>query len=195
MFATPGRLPEGPQWQYEVHWAGLRVLVEITEGRLRLTSREGRDVTGHFPEFAHLAGQMRDGLLDAEIIILDGGVPSSAALARRVRGTDRRVRGTDRRRSSRLGERPGALLVSDVLRLYGVPLLNRSLRERRATLERVGVDSARHVALSPVYDDGPALLTATKRHCLPGVVAKRADSRYRPGVRDPAWIEVIHPRA
>jgi bifunctional non-homologous end joining protein LigD len=189
MFATPGRLPDGPQWQYEVRWAGLRVLVDITAGRLRLTSRDERDVTGHFPEFAHLAGQLRDGLLDAEVVILDGGMPSSAALARRLRVTDRR-------RLSRLAQRrPGTLMVVDVLRLYGVPLLNRSLRDRRATLERVGVDAARHVTLSPVYDDGPALLTATKRHCLPGVVAKRVDSRYRPGVRDPAWVEATHHRA
>lgn len=185
MFATPGRLPEGPQWQYEVHWAGLRVLVEITEGRLRLTSRDERDVTGRFPEFVHLAGQMHDGLLDAEIVILDGGVPSSAALARRLRATDQR-------RVSRAAGRAGALLVFDILRLYGVPLLNRSLRDRRSTLERVGVDTARHVTLSPVYDDGLALLTATKRQHLPGVVAKRVDSPYRPGVRDPAWVEVTH---
>jgi bifunctional non-homologous end joining protein LigD len=189
MFATPGRLPDGPQWQYEVRWAGLRVLVDITDGRLLLTSRDERDVTGHFPELAHLAGQMRDGLLDAEIVILDGGVPSDAALTRRLCVTDRR-------RLSRLARwRPGTLLVFDVLRLYGVPLLSRSLRDRRRTLERVGVDTARHVALSPVYDDGPALLAATKRQRLPGVVAKRADSPYRPGVRDPAWVEVTHARA
>jgi bifunctional non-homologous end joining protein LigD len=48
------------------------------------------------------------------------------------------------------------------------------------------------VTLSPVYDDGAALLTATKRHRLRGVVAKRADSVYRPGVRDPAWVRVPH---
>lgn len=188
MLATPGRLPEGSHWQYEVHWAGLRVLVEITEGRLRLTSRDGRDVTDHFPEFAHLAGQMRDGLLDAEIIILDGGVPSRADLARRLRVTDQR-------RQARLAMRPGTLVVFDVLRLYGVPLLHRSLDARRSTLERVCVDAARHVTLSPIYDDGPALLAATRRQRLPGVVAKRADSPYRPGVRDPAWVEVAHPRA
>jgi bifunctional non-homologous end joining protein LigD len=189
MLATPGRLPDGPQWQYEVQWAGLRVLVDITAGQLRLMSRDERDVTRHFPEFAHLAGQIRDGLLDAEIVILDGCVPSSAALARRLRVTDRR-------RLSRLAEgRPGTLMVVDVLRLYGVMLLGRSLDARRSTLDRVGVDAARHVAVSPLFDDGAALLAATKRQRLPGVVAKRADSPYRPGVRDPAWVEVTHARA
>jgi bifunctional non-homologous end joining protein LigD len=185
MFATQGRLPEGPDWRYEVHWAGLRVLVEISEGRLRLTSRSERDVTARFPEFAYLADRLRDGLLDAEIVILEGGVPSAAALSRRLRAPGRsRPRGGP--------EGPGALIVSDVLRLYGVPLLGRSLDDRRSTLERVGVDDSQRVALSPVYDDGPALLAATRRQRLPGVVAKRADSPYRPGIRDPSWVEVTH---
>jgi bifunctional non-homologous end joining protein LigD len=183
MLATPGRLPEGPQWRYEVHWAGLRVFVEITQGRLRLMSRFERDVTVYFPEFAHLAGRLRDGLFDAEIVVIDGDAPSVTALARRLSSTGRR-------RPKR--DRSAALMVFDVLRLYGVPLLQRSLDERRSTLERVGVDSAPCVALSPVYDDGPALLTATRRRRLCGVVAKRADSPYRPGVRDPSWIQVTH---
>lgn len=184
MFATPGRLPEGPRWRYEVHWAGLRVLVEITEGRLRLTSWSERDVTAYFPEFAHLAGRQRDGLFDGEIVVLDGSVPSPAALARRLRAPAK-LRGRD-------PDRPGTLVVFDVLRLYGVPLLDRSLDERRSTLERVAVSSAPLVTLSPVYDDGPALLAATKQQRLRGVVAKHADSPYRPGVRDASWVRVAH---
>jgi bifunctional non-homologous end joining protein LigD len=192
MFATPGPLPEGSatggEWRYEVHWAGLRVLVEVTGGEVRLTSRTERDITAHFPEFAGLGDRLRDGLFDAEIIILDRGVPSPGALAERLRVRDpRRLR-----RLADRPDRPAGLMVFDVLRLYGVPLLHRPLDERRSTLERVGVDGAERVALSPVYDDGPALLAATERQRLPGVVAKLADSPYRPGVRDPSWVEVTH---
>ena len=195
MFATPGALPQGTQWRYEVQWAGLRVLAEITGGTLRLTTPDERDVTAYFPEFADLAGQLRDGVLDGEIIILIGGVPSAAALARRMARRPRRGprRGGRIAPVGRGGDGVAAsLMVFDVLRLYGVPLLHRTLDERRATLERVRVDAASNVTLSPVYDDGPALLTATRRHRLRGVVAKRADSPYRPGVRDPAWVAVQH---
>jgi len=171
MFATPGPLPEGEQWRYEVLWAGLRVLAEVASGSVRLTTTHERDVTAQFPEFGELAGRLRDGVFDGEIIVLDGGVPSAPALGRRRRGG-----------------RTSELMVSDVLRLYGVPLLHRPLDERRATLERVRVDAAPHVTLSPVYEDGPALLVATGRHRLRGVVAKLAGSPYRPGVRDPSWV-------
>lgn len=182
MFATPGDLPAGSQWCYEVEWAGLRVLTEITGDAVRLVSDNGRDVTRRFPELGALAGRVGDALLDGEIVVLDGGAPSSSALA------DRLARGP------RPPARPVALMLFDVLRLYGVALLHRPLHERRATLERVGVDCATGVTLSPVYADGPALLAATRKHQLRGVVAKRADSPYRPGVRDPSWIAVTHDR-
>jgi bifunctional non-homologous end joining protein LigD len=176
MFATPGPLPEGEPWRYEVQWAGLRVLAEITGGTVRLTSPAGRDVTARFPEFGPLGCRLRDVVLDGEIIVLAAGVPSASALARRLRG------------KAEATPRHTEFMVFDMLRLYGVPLLHRPLDERRATLERVRVDAAPHVTLSPVYDDGQALLTATGRHRLRGVVAKRADSPYRPGVRDPSWV-------
>lgn len=177
MSATPGRLLEGPQWRYEVRWTGLRVLVEATGGVLRLTSSAGQDVTAVFPEFGGLAGRLGDGLLDGQVIVLDGGVPSRAALTDRLRGS---------------GRRSAVLMVFDILRLYGVPLLYRSLAQRRSTLERLALDGADGITLSPVYDDGPVLLSATRRQRLAGVVAKRCDAPYRPGVRDPGWVEIAH---
>ena len=184
MLATRGRLPEGPEWRYEVSWDGMRVLAEVTAGTLRLTSRTERDVTAHFPEVTGLADLVGDGLFDGEVILLDAGLPSSVALAERVR-----VTGSRRPVSQR---HPAVLMAFDVLRLYGVPLLHRPLDERRATLERVGVGAAGCVALSPVYDDGRALLSATRNQRLEGVVAKRRDASYRPGVRDPSWVKVVH---
>lgn len=186
MLASPGRLPIGPQWRYEVKWSGMRVLAETSQGRVRLTSDGERDVTGQFPELAGFADVVGDGLFDGELVVLDAGVPSAAALAER-----RRVR--DSRRARRMAHRrPAVLMVFDVLRLYGVPLLHRAQADRRSTLERVGVDAATGVTLSPVFGDGSALLAATRSQRLEGVVAKRCDAPYRPGVQDPSWIAVRH---
>ncbi len=184
MLATPGRLPEGSQWRYEVLWNGLRVLAETTGGTLRLTAHSGQDVTARFPELAELADRADDGLFDGELVVLEDGVPSHTALADRMHATSP----DQARRMSR--HLPAALMAFDILRLYGVPLLWRPLDERQATLHRLGVDAVASVALSPVYDDGPALISAARRHHLAGVVAKRRDAPYRPGVRDPSWIEV-----
>jgi len=84
--------------------------------------------------------------------------------------------------------------VFDVLRLYGVPLLARTLAERRATLERLELTAVPNLALSPTYTDGPALFAATAQRGMEGVVAKRGDGVYRPGTRSPGWVKATHRR-
>ena len=119
MLATPGPLPTGAGWSFEVKWDGMRVLAEVTDGggepALRLRTRSGRDVTANFPELAGLVDLAPDVLLDGEVVLLDGGVPSFAALAHRIHGP--------------VGGRPVTFMVFDVLRLYGVPLLDRPLAD------------------------------------------------------------------
>jgi bifunctional non-homologous end joining protein LigD len=183
MLATPGALPSGPEWLFEVKWDGMRLLADVADGRVRLSSRSERDVTANFPELAALTDLVPDVLLDGEVVLLEGGVPSFAALADRMHGPV----------APRVAQaRPVTFMVFDVLRLYGVPLLDRPLAQRRATLERLPFDTApgAPVTRSPVYDDGAALLAATAQRGLPGLVAKRRESVYRPGARCPDWLRV-----
>ncbi len=193
MLATPGALPVGPEWCYEVKWDGMRLLADISTAvsspgsgaRLRLTSRAGRDVTRHFPELAGLATAAADAVLDGEVVMLADGIPSFAALSDRIHRVPT---------AAEVAARPVVFMVFDVLRLYGVPLLDRPLSERRATLQRLELDAVPGVQLSPLYDDGPALLAATDERGLEGVLAKRRDSVYRPGRRSPSWVKVAHRR-
>jgi bifunctional non-homologous end joining protein LigD len=191
----------------------MRLLADVStattggQPRLRLTSRTGRDVTRHFPELAGLSALLPDVLLDGEVVSLVGGAPSFASLADRFHRVPT---------PAEVAARPVVFMVFDVTRLYGVSLLDRPWSERRATLERLelaGVGTARggtasggsasggsasgdggRVRLSPVYDDGPALLAATAEQGLEGVVAKRRDAVYRPGRRSPSWVKVPHRR-
>ncbi len=42
MLATKGdHVPTGPGWAHEVKWDGMRVLVDVRDGRARLWSRRG----------------------------------------------------------------------------------------------------------------------------------------------------------
>jgi bifunctional non-homologous end joining protein LigD len=183
MHATPGPLPEGPEWSFEVKWDGVRLLADVGAAGLRLTTRTERDVTALFPELAGVAEIAPDVLLDGEVVQLSDGVPSFAALSERMHGPiDAEAART----------RPVTFMVFDVLRLYGVPLLARSQDERRATLERLDLAAAPAVQLSPVYTDGAALLEATARRGMEGVVAKRRDAPYRPGPGAGAWVSASH---
>jgi bifunctional non-homologous end joining protein LigD len=183
MLATPGDLPTGPGWLYEVKWDGMRLLADVAESRLDLRSRSGRDVTANFPELAALIRLAPDVLLDGEVVLLEHGVPSFHALAERMQTpVDERV----------ALARPVTFMVFDVLRLYGVELLDRTLEERRATLERLDTDAVATLALSPTYTDGPALFAATAQRGMEGVIAKRRDGLYRPGTRSPSWVKATH---
>ena len=183
MLATPGVLPEGPEWLFEVKWDGLRVLADVADGQVRLLSRSERDLAGAFPELADLPKIAPDVLLDGEVVLLENGVPSFSALAERLHGAV----------SPRFAHlRPITFMVFDVLRLYGVPLLDRPLEERRGTLERLDLAAVPALSLSPTYTDGKALLQATRQRGMAGVVAKRRDAVYRPGAHGADWTKIVH---
>lgn len=183
MLATKGdHVPTGTGWAHEVKWDGMRVLVDVHDGRVRAHSRNENDVTVSFPELLGLAGVLDDALLDGEVVALGAGVPSFAALADRMH-----VR--DGARARRLAERnPVTLIVFDLLRLDGEDLRDQPLSERRARLEALGLaDVAWQVP--PTYADGQVLLDAAEQQGLEGVVSKRLSSRYRPGLRSRDWLK------
>jgi bifunctional non-homologous end joining protein LigD len=185
MLATPGPQPVGDEWVHEVKWDGMRVLADVSESRLRLFSRSGRDVTVSFPELAVLTGFVQDALLDGEIITLAQGVPSFAALSERMH-VDHAGRAAELAESA-----PVTVMGFDLLRLYGVDLLHRPWSERRASLEKLELPEHRW-RCSPSYDDGVSLRAATLEQGLEGVVAKRRRSTYQPGRRSSDWIKTAN---
>ncbi len=186
MLAAPtARVPTGDQWVHEVKWDGMRVIADVHDGRLRLTSRTERDVTRAFPELAGLASEYEDMVLDGEVVAMRDGIPSFAALAERFGGVSAG-------RASRLAtQTPVTYVVFDLLRLYGVDLTRRSLRDRRATLERLEL-AGPHWRVPPTFTDGSALLEATREQGLEGIVCKRLTSRYAAGQRTDDWLKIPH---
>lgn len=186
MLATPtSTIPAGDRWQHEVKWDGMRVLADVRDGGMRLFSRTERDVTVAFPELRGLADEYADMLLDGEIVSMRDGVPSFAAMAERFHVTDAR-------RAALLAEQaPVTLMTFDLLRLYGVELLGRTWTDRRSTLERLELAGPRWQT-PPTFSDGATLHAATKEQGLEGIVSKRVDSVYVPGLRSPYWLKSPH---
>ena len=188
MLASQGTaIPRGPDWAHEVKWDGMRVLADVSEGRLKLLSRNENDVTTRFPELGTLAGpgMPDDMLLDGEVVALDSGVPSFSALAERMHVSDIR-------KASRLAvTRPVTFMVFDLLRLNGIDLTSQRLAVRREALERIGL-AGPNAQVPPAYDDGKALHAATLQQGLEGVVSKRLSSTYNPGRRSRDWLKFAH---
>jgi bifunctional non-homologous end joining protein LigD len=181
---TPGRLPDGPGWLFEVKWDGVRILADTTADRLRLLGRNGRDAALAYPELDALAALPPGTVVDGEVLLMRDGIPSFPALAERMHVRDPTRAAALARRS------PVSYLVFDVPVLAGEDLTRRPLTERRAALETLGLPE--HVQLSPAYDDGALIWDATRAQGLEGVVAKRRTSTYQPGRRSTDWLKAVH---
>lgn len=187
MLATRGTtVPSGPEWLHEVKWDGMRVLVEVVSGRLRIWSRNENDVTVSFPELHGLADAVgRDVLLDGEVVAFADGIPTFGALADRMHVSNAR-------RAALLAQsNPVTLLVFDVLALDGEDVTSLPLSERRERLEGLGLVGA-HWQVPAAYDDGQMLMRATAQQGLEGVVSKKRTSRYVPGRRTTDWLKFPH---
>jgi len=187
MLASPGSLPDSddPLWAFEVKWDGMRALGTVSQGRFRLSSRSGADVSARFPELVEaVPGRLPEGsVVDGEIVLFDpDGRPSFGLLAPRIQ-----------RNAPGAVVRPVTYLVFDVLRLGSDDMVDRPYDERRRMLHGT-VDISPRVMVPDAFDDGAGLFASTAEQGLEGVVAKRRVSPYRPGVRSKDWIKVPHRR-
>ncbi|WP_331766769.1 hypothetical protein [Embleya sp. NBC_00896] len=189
MFATPGVLPRADaEYGFEVKWDGARIGIQVPAGGpLRLLSRSGLDVTATFPELAPLADGLhgRSAILDGEVVALDArGLPDLARLRRRLNVHN------PRRAATLVMDVPVHLVLFDLLYIDGRMCTSRPYRERRAALTRLGLVSPRWSTPTHSEGQGPLALEQTLANGLGGLVCKRLDSPYRPGVRSPEWIKI-----
>lgn len=180
------RVPTGAQWLHEVKWDGVRVLVDVRDGVVRMTSRNDNDVTPAWPDLSDPPLGDRDLLVDGEVIALnDRGVPDFRVLQHRMH-----VRNA--REVARLVKSvPATLMVFDLLRLDGEDLTDRPLEERRALLEELPLAESKW-QVPAAYDDGGMLFDATLQQGLEGVVSKLRTSRYRFDRRSEDWRKLAH---
>jgi bifunctional non-homologous end joining protein LigD len=188
MLATAGRLPsDDDAWAYEVKWDGVRALVAVEDGRVRLTSRNGNDVTSSYPELEALGAQLGStaALLDGEVVAFDErGRTDFGRLQARMH--------VARPPASLRRDTPVQLLLFDVLHLGSASLLGSSYDERRAALEGLGLQGDCWSVPPAFLGGGAALLEATRAQGLEGVVAKQRSAPYVPGRRSDAWLKLKH---
>jgi bifunctional non-homologous end joining protein LigD len=196
MEAAPGRMPAARQrsaFSFEIAWEGRRVFVHIEGGRVRVRDVEtGSDITGLIPEVRALGGTVgtTEMLLDGEIIVPgEGGRPDAERLARRLAARSDSVA----RRLSR--SEAAVVMLSDLLWREGHATTDLAYAERRRLLGDLHLEGpAWQVPPVRPADEGPALLKAVSAQGLPGLVAKRLNSPYRPGPAQGDWILIAAER-
>jgi DNA ligase D-like protein (predicted ligase)/DNA ligase D-like protein (predicted polymerase)/DNA ligase D-like protein (predicted 3'-phosphoesterase) len=178
--------PEGPEYVYELKWDGIRAMVYLDEGTIRIVSRNQNDITNRFPELlsAEKAFRATCAVFDCEIVSLDAqGKPIFKKVINRLMTTGEATIAKLARSN------PVNCYIFDCLYLDGRPLVNEPLMKRREwMIDAVRMDSPYRV--SEVVDDGRALFEAAKAHGLEGIMAKVRDSKYLPGRRSPSWLKI-----
>src|SRR4051794_6778996 len=192
MLARSDGLPANQDgWAFEIKWDGVRAIAFCEGGRLRMTSRSGRDITSQYPEVRGLAEALgsRDAVLDGEVVAFgEDGLPSFQVLQRRMHvAGERQVQRLSR-------EIPVAYVVFDLLWLEGRSLMDQTYEERRAALLDLGLKGSNWQVPGHHVGDGDALLELSRAQGLEGIVAKRLDCPYTPGRRSPGWVKVKNVR-
>ncbi len=189
MLAKLGKAIPTPadQWGFEFKWDGIRGVAYVDGGRVRLMSRSGEDITPRYPE-VHAMGRAvgsREVILDGEVVALDEkGRPSFEEIQQRMGLTSE----SEVRR--KMKDVPVTYMIFDLMWQDGHSLLKQPYVERRRQLERLKLAGASWQ--TPPYEKGggQAMLEASAKAGLEGVMAKKLDSEYEPGRRSSAWIKV-----
>lgn len=160
-------------WEYQLKFDGYRAIAFKSGGAVQLRSRNDNDFNARYPTIVKALRRLpNETVIDGEIVALDAdGRPSFNALQNH--------------------SRTSALIyyVFDVMLLAGRDLTQEPLARRRDRLEKKVLP----LLVEPVRYTGaleaslPDLVHSVKLQGLEGLVAKRRDSRYEPGLRSGAW--------
>jgi bifunctional non-homologous end joining protein LigD len=114
------KLPEGPDWEYEIKFDGYRALGIKGTGHARLMSRNGNDFSARFPKVARALAKLPDDtIIDGEVVALtEDGLPSFNVL-----------------QNYNHADTPLQFYAFDLLHLRGQNLREWPLEKRRALLQ------------------------------------------------------------
>jgi DNA ligase D-like protein (predicted ligase)/DNA ligase D-like protein (predicted 3'-phosphoesterase) len=175
-------------WVFEIKWDGFRAIAYVDKD-LSLKSRNGKELKDNFPELEELVQLTRNVVLDGEIIVMKEGRADFQALLERGKA----LSPTEIERQARRS--PAAYVIFDILEKDGKTLTSLPLMERKQIL-RNSVQEGPHVLLSDFVErDGEAYYKAALNRDVEGVVAKKKDSSYEPGLRSGNWLKIKKPRS
>jgi bifunctional non-homologous end joining protein LigD len=179
------------EWLFELKYDGYRLLACREGTRPLLLSRNGHDLTSVFPEIARAVSALPfdNIVLDGEVVAHDDqGLPSFQRLQKRGRLS----RKPDIQRAA--VEFPATLYVFDLLGFEDFDLRSLPLEKRKELLSEVLPEAGPLRFADHLPEQGEAFFEEVRKMKLEGIVAKKADARYRAG-RSSHWLKIRADRA
>jgi bifunctional non-homologous end joining protein LigD len=169
-----GKLPEGPEWTYEIKLDGYRLEAVKSARKVTLYSRRKNVLNEKFHYVATALRDLPDStVLDGELVAIDSKGRTDFNLLQNFRSAESQIH----------------YYAFDILIHKGKDVTQLPLEERRTLLAKVTPRND-HIGLSVVERGSAAqILKFVRQHGLEGVIAKRADSVYEPGKRSGLWTK------
>ena len=173
-----------PAWLYERKLDGERCLAFFDGEEVRLRSRNRKVLDGTYPELVDaLAGRSAGAtgwIVDGEVVAMEGAQTSFSRLQQRMGITDPAV--------ARRSPVPVVYFIFDLLWLDGFDTTGLALRDRKGLLRKTFAFGNPLRFTAHRNTEGEALYAQACGRGWEGVIAKRADGRYRAG-RSPDWLK------
>ena len=178
---------DSDQHVFEIKWDGTRCMVYVQQDRsLTLINRREFELLDRYPELQVLSRLPPGTILDGEIIVLEGGRPNFRKLMQREQQRSRE-------KIAMLAPfTPATLVAFDAPFVGGQCWMKRPLIERTAELRRLVTElaSPHVIAIEGVIGAGKAFFEKIEKEGMEGLIAKRLQSSYQPGVRSPDWLKL-----
>ncbi|HUR77322.1 MAG TPA: ATP-dependent DNA ligase [Acidimicrobiales bacterium] len=184
-------IPVGEEWRYEPKWDGFRSIIFRHGDDVELGSRNAKPLTRYFPEVVeHVrAAFPQDAVVDGELVIVgDDGAVDFDLLSLRVHPAESRV--------TRLrNEIPALFVAFDLLAIDGQDITSEAFDQRRGRLIEALHGRGKGIYVTPMTtdpDEAQVWFDRWEGAGLDGVMAKKGDDVYHPGLR--TMVKVKHER-
>jgi len=176
MLATLTEKPfDAEGWIYEIKWDGYRALAYLDNGKVELRSRNNKSFDQYYPIIQELKKWNIRAVIDGEIAVVnEKGAASFQHLQNWRSETDGELH----------------YYVFDILWCDGYDLVNVELLKRRKLLEEIMIDSPIIRFSQDFETSGTELFEAANKLGLEGIIAKKNDSLYYPGIRTREWLKI-----
>ncbi|MGM9969098.1 MAG: DNA ligase [Anaeroplasma sp.] len=170
---------------FELKLDGIRCLAYIDNYSVTLKNKRNKDVTNIYPELQSICENItRKCILDGEIIVLKNGKPNFFAVQKRSLMTDQFKINLAKRKY------PVTFVAFDILYYDNESIMNKPLIRRKEILKNNIIENNRLAITRFIEEDGINLFEIVKSNRLEGIVAKKKDSIYIPGIRTNNWKKI-----
>jgi bifunctional non-homologous end joining protein LigD len=169
------KLPEGPDWVYEIKLDGYRAVAINLKGELSLVSRKRKSFNRQYPYILEALSDLPESsVVDGEIVALDDAGRPNFNLLQHTRSHASRIH----------------YFIFDLLIHKNRDLTRLPFIKRREIMNSVLKFTSPRIRMAQHFETSAAVMRgAVRDQGLEGVVAKRKDSRYEAGKRSGSWAK------